>query len=290
MHLLISSAANAVTWTVDDDGKADFNTIQEAIQAASNGDEVVVMPGTYTGVGGEVVDMLGKSIWLHSSGGPEVTIIDGQHVRRGFFCHNGESNTTIIEGLTITQALASGPYPNSTGGGMRNQANSSPTITNCIFTGNNAGYGGGMYNNSSSPIVTDCTFTNNDGEFGGGMRNASGSNPTITNCMFAGNTSLHGGGIYSSIASTPTLTNTLICGNTIDQVGGEYIDAGGNTIVDICQTVCPDINADGTVNVLDLLIVIDQWGQTNSPADISGDGVVNVSDLLEIVGNWGPCI
>ena len=48
-----------------------------------------------------------------------------------------------------------------------------------------------------------------------------------------------------------------------------------------------DINQDGSVNVIDLLIVIDQWGQTDSPADINGDGIVNVSDLLMVIANWG---
>jgi hypothetical protein len=49
-----------------------------------------------------------------------------------------------------------------------------------------------------------------------------------------------------------------------------------------------DINQDGSVNVGDLLIILDQWGSTNSPADINGDGVVNVNDLLMVVGNWDP--
>ncbi len=48
-----------------------------------------------------------------------------------------------------------------------------------------------------------------------------------------------------------------------------------------------DINQDGSVNVIDMLIVIDQWGQTDSPADINEDGIVNVSDLLIVIANWG---
>jgi len=59
---------------------------------------------------------------------------------------------------------------------------------------------------------------------------------------------------------------------------------------DICSPDCPpDLNQDGYVNVSDLLVVIDQWGQTNSLADVNEDGIVNVSDLLIVVGNWGPC-
>ena len=48
-----------------------------------------------------------------------------------------------------------------------------------------------------------------------------------------------------------------------------------------------DINQDGSVDVIDLLIIIDQWGQTDSPADINEDGIVNVSDLLIVIANWG---
>ena len=46
---VLSSATFATTWTVDDDGAADFDNIQAAIDAASNGDEIIVMPGTYIG-------------------------------------------------------------------------------------------------------------------------------------------------------------------------------------------------------------------------------------------------
>ena len=286
--IFLASGAIANTWTVDDDGKADFDNIQAAIDAASDGDQIIVLPGTYTGTGTEVVDMLGKAVWLRSSGGPEVTIIDGEDARRVFFCYSGETNMTSIEGMTITRGLASGDYPNSTGGGIRNQNNSNPTMTNCIFRDNNAGFGGGMYNNSSSPILTNCTFKNNAGEFGGGMRNASGSNPALSNCVFTGNTAKYGGGIFSSI-SNPSISSTMICGNTLDQISGTYIDGGGNKISDECPMGCPDITGDGIVNVNDLLAVIDLWGTFDSPADINGDGLVDVADLLQVIGSWGAC-
>jgi hypothetical protein len=79
ISMFLTSAAVADTWTVDDDGKADLYNIQAAINAASDGDEIIVYPGTYTSAAGEVVDMLGKEIWLHSSEGAGVTIIDGEN-------------------------------------------------------------------------------------------------------------------------------------------------------------------------------------------------------------------
>jgi hypothetical protein len=118
ISLCLTSTALADTWTVDDDGKADFDNIQAAVNASSDGDEIVVMPGTYTSTADEVVDMLGKSVWLHSSGGQEVTIIDGKSVRRGIYCGNGETSNTIIEGFTITNGSA------DFGGGMYNSSSS----------------------------------------------------------------------------------------------------------------------------------------------------------------------
>ncbi len=38
------------------------------------------------------------------------------------------------------------------------------------------------------------------------------------------------------------------------------------------------------------LIVIDSWGEANgSIADINEDGWVDVVDLLVVVSSWGPC-
>lgn len=49
-----------------------------------------------------------------------------------------------------------------------------------------------------------------------------------------------------------------------------------------------DLNNDGHVNVDDLLMVLNEWGQEDSDADITGDGTVNVDDLLIVLNNWGP--
>ncbi len=54
-------------------------------------------------------------------------------------------------------------------------------------------------------------------------------------------------------------------------------------------SACPaDCNGDGTVNVVDILGIIDAWG-SDSGCDTNGDGVTNVIDLLDVVGSWGAC-
>jgi hypothetical protein len=47
-----------------------------------------------------------------------------------------------------------------------------------------------------------------------------------------------------------------------------------------------DVNGDGMVDVLDMLLVLAAWGAGSGPEDVNGDGIVNVLDLLEVLGNW----
>jgi hypothetical protein len=65
-------------------------------------------------------------------------------------------------------------------------------------------------------------------------------------------------------------------------------DVNGDWIPDICQCF-PDISQNSEVDVTDLLIIIDFWGDSCNTADINFDGIVDVSDLLIVIGNWGPC-
>lgn len=57
-------------------GSGEYATIQAAMDAAVDGDEIEVRPGTYAGV----VDFAGKAVRLYSSDGPEVTTIAGAYV------------------------------------------------------------------------------------------------------------------------------------------------------------------------------------------------------------------
>ena len=50
-----------------------------------------------------------------------------------------------------------------------------------------------------------------------------------------------------------------------------------------------DVNDDGVVNILDLVLVASRLGQTGTPnpADVNGDGVVNVQDLVLVANGFG---
>jgi hypothetical protein len=68
-----------------------------------------------------------------------------------------------------------------------------------------------------------------------------------------------------------------------------------NMIIDLGvyehEPVCHgDADGTGTVNIDDLLLVINNWGQTGiNPADLTGNGVVNIDDLLTVINRWGVC-
>ncbi len=51
--------------------------------------------------------------------------------------------------------------------------------------------------------------------------------------------------------------------------------------------VLGDLDGDGAVGVVDLLVVLGAWGPCSCPADLDGDGTVGVLDLLLILAAWG---
>ncbi|MDP7574030.1 MAG: GC-type dockerin domain-anchored protein, partial [Phycisphaerales bacterium] len=54
---------------------------------------------------------------------------------------------------------------------------------------------------------------------------------------------------------------------------------------------CPaDMNGDGVVDVIEVLLLLDAWGQCEDcAADINGDGIVDTDDLLSVLAAWGAC-
>jgi len=222
----IPAAANAKTIYIDDDGPADFNNIQAAIDDSNNGDEVVVADGVYTAEGNRDIDFLGKAITVRSENGPENCIIDCQDSpedqHRGFYFHSWENVNSVVKGFTITNG--NGPveyipsYPQSVGGAIFCYG-SSPTIDNCIIIRNSAWYGGGIYcdiycDSVSSPRIINNTITRNSASSGGGIF---GGQATIQNCIINGNTAEWGGGLYGCDG---TIQSNIIIGNSALDGGG----------------------------------------------------------------------
>jgi hypothetical protein len=209
-------------------------TIQEAIDNCWDGTTVLVADGIYTGEGNRDIDFKGSAITVQSENGPENCIIDCQgtagNPHRGFYFHSGEGSDSVLDGFTIKNGYAINNW--GAGGGIRCYK-SSPTIKNCIITGNTAkspyqytvSDAGGMYNLDSDPTLINCTFSNNYASgYGGGMVNEGGSSPTLINCVFKENRVYnHGGAMWNLIYSSPTMINcTIIDNRARGRCGGIY--------------------------------------------------------------------
>jgi parallel beta-helix repeat protein len=190
--------------------------IQAAIDATSvPGDEVLVADGTYTGTGNKNLDFHGKRITVRSeSGDPGTCIIDCEDSGRGFYFHNGERSDSLVDGLTIRRANASGVACTS----------ASPRLSRCTISGNTASYGGGMNCTNANPALTNCLIQGNTASSGGGGIYSSNSNPTLIDCTIDSNTTSgsfgYGGGIYYNYSSHPVVKNCTISGNSATHAGG----------------------------------------------------------------------
>jgi len=240
---LVSPGAFAATINVP----GDHDSIQDAIDASSGGDVVLVAPGRYN----EVLDLKGKSITLRSSSDAASTILDGARLKDSVIhCVNGEGRDTLIEGFTITGGTGDPAYhgPDATIGGGAVVIGSTPRFRNCTFRGNMASYnGGGMYNaNGADVLLEKCRFESNNAqkggavfnleskpEFnsvdfesngaryaGGAIYNANQSDAAIRHCNFTLNLATYNGGAIYNYDSTPTISDCLFFNNAATYKGG----------------------------------------------------------------------
>ncbi len=246
---------------------ADQPTIQDGIDAALNGDTVLVQPGTY----GENINFDGKlitvgSLFLTTQDAIYIstTIINGNNNGSIVTFENLEDSTSILTGFTI--ANGSGTGVDGKGGGISCWYSSSPSLMNITITGNFASFGGGIYcYDNSSPSLVNVTISNNSAEYyGGGMLCDINSSPTLQNVTISGNSAFgacggagmlcdyssspilknvtitgnyaleqygSGGGIFCTHDSNPSLENVTITDNHVDNVGGGVVSWGSHPVL-----------------------------------------------------------
>jgi len=206
-----------------------YRTIKAAIDAAKDGDVVVVLPGTYH----ENINFLGKAITVQSTdpSNPDVvdtTVIDGQDIDYSIVRFaNNETAASVLSGLTIKGGHK---YDAHVGGGIYVRE-ASPTIRNNHIRNQSAFFaGGGIYLVESRARIIDNVFTSNKSQSGGAIAvDGYARVPTITGNTFSENTAGEGGAIFITstyLGSEPAgatlliLSDNTFTGNVATLYGG----------------------------------------------------------------------
>ncbi|GIK15389.1 MAG: hypothetical protein BroJett003_03530 [Planctomycetota bacterium] len=211
--------------TVCASGHGDFTLIQKAIDAAVDGDEIIVCDGVYRGPGNQNISFLGKSITVRSENGAAACIVDCEQTARGFVFLNGEDSSAVLRGFTLLNGKA------DNGGGVLCQS-SAPTIEDCRFERCSAPLGGGLYVAQSNLKISRCVFDRNDsgltGEgYGAGMYSLD-AEVELESCQFTNNGFPQDGGGAFVQGGALTATDCMFSGNSVDDGGGGLFirDAG----------------------------------------------------------------
>ncbi len=256
---------------------ADFATIQAGIDAAVTGDTVLVSDGTYQGEGFRDIRFLGKAIVVRSENGREHCTIKGtadyaSDYRAFIFDHN-ETDQSVLRDLSIIDFWRPGSGTgimmfesfatvrhcefrnnrNFGGGGAIDiiLAPDTVSISDCVFSGNDAHNSGGAIKVSTSSIeFTGNTFIGNVGSFDGGAVGLWQTTGTIADCVFDSNTNVARwsledsyGGAIAAWRSAITIINCLIINNIgrgIAQQPYAYSVNGGGVFLDSYQQSEPN--------------------------------------------------
>ena len=224
----------------------EYSTIQSGIDAAGNGDTVIVAPDTYF----ENINFRGKSILLTSYFIYDTdtqfinnTVIDGSTYTNSdsastvSLC-NGENESSILQGFTITggsgTAWVDPQLPNLTwysGGGVFIYY-ASPTIRNNMITSNivsndgsfDGASGGGLLCFRGNPLICNNTFSANQADYGAGLVTDYSGARIMNNLIIynSGGQQYGGGGIYTIGTHTEPV---LICNNVV--YGNHSMTTGG---------------------------------------------------------------
>ncbi|MHC4945394.1 MAG: right-handed parallel beta-helix repeat-containing protein [Planctomycetota bacterium] len=209
---------------------SDYPSIQKAIDAADEGDLVLVDRGTYL----ENINFQGKAITVKSAEGPDFTMIDGGQKGSVVTFTTWEGEKSVLEGFTISNGSGSAiDYYNESytcGGGIYCHAFSSPTIRNNIICNNQVDHwGGGIFcHKRASPQIRNNVLFENKAESGGAIYCLRESSPFILENAVYTNEAESGGAIFCDDACYATIRHNFIGENSAGE-GYEAIEGSITT-------------------------------------------------------------
>ncbi|MCD4654224.1 hypothetical protein K8T06_09835 [bacterium] len=203
---------------------AEQPTIQDGVNAAVDGDTVLIADGIYeTPTGFEGIQIANKSITViaeHSG----LATIDCENTGRGFVINGITSENVVLSGLKVING-------NHSAGGAIVCTDIIIQIENCTFTDNTVNNSGGSLSlsNCIAVDITGCTFTGNHADtYGGAIFCEYTSSSIIDDCLFESNTcGSDGGSIFGYTVNNSQIENSIFRNNNSDGSGGSiYIFPG----------------------------------------------------------------
>ncbi|MBT4034508.1 MAG: hypothetical protein HOE61_07115, partial [Candidatus Marinimicrobia bacterium] len=218
----------------DGSHESPFATFQFGIEASSDGDTVLVRPGTYV----ENINFNGKnivagSLFLTTQDTSYIsqTVIDGNQNGSVITFSNVDGTSPVLNGFSITNGVA------DNGGGIAvglvgSDFSSSVQLQNLRIYGNTASTrGGGIIFWQGRPVVNNVLIYNNYAGNSGGAISDNASNMVLTNAVLVNNSTGSLGGAILCDLSSPTLNYVTIIGNTADEGGGLHILHDSNLLL-----------------------------------------------------------
>lgn len=189
----------------------DYETIQAALEAAQDGDEVVVAGTTYQGEGNVGIEIAEKAIVLRSADGPAKCFIDGGGSSPAFLFPTGTGTADIqVVGFTFQNGK------NNYGGAAYVGPNRSVTFKNCIFQSNEGSYGGAVACRYATATFINCVMTRNSAGNGGAIFLQFSDSKLIHCTLYANSAENYGRGICSQSSTTSVVNSILWNDHSLD--------------------------------------------------------------------------
>jgi hypothetical protein len=202
--------------------------LQEAINAANNGDTLTLCPGTWNMTASVNINKgiklvgagAGKTI-LRGADGADITVL-----RSNIF--SSPALTLTLEGLTITDGQAVGNDVGSgSGGGIF--ASGNLTLNGVEVFGNQAAEdGGGIFHSGGTlTLGPGTTVHQNRATTGAGIFNTSGPMDLLAGSSVTENFASTGGGIYNTVSNLTLHNGSTVSKNEATTSGGGIVHDGG---------------------------------------------------------------
>jgi nitrous oxidase accessory protein NosD len=261
---------------------ADFASVQAAIDAAADGDTILVSPGEYH----ERIDFRSKDVTVASTDGAAATVLDGDSLGTVVVMNADPAESPTLRGFTVRNGRAT--FEDGYSGGGVKTSGGAAVIEDNVVTGNatcdsgggiearfshavirrnriegngqslcsgGAGGGGVFIGGAGAVQLVDNVIAGNaHGSAGGGVSLFAAGSPTIARNVIQDNTGGgQGGGIWIVNNSDAQIEDNLIVGNSASAGGGVYwlVPSGSRGPALVNNTIVGNVAASGSALLAD---------------------------------------